>query len=163
MIRRSALVASACLALAAVTFAGAATAGPRPDLIITQFGLTSWGTCAPGKTVFTFAVTIKNQGAASWVGSSDVVARDLKNTAWFTSVAILPIPAGQSHTVQIPIAYLESNPSFMSSGSPHPFQAMVNDQHIPIETNFANNAGPGPATYMGKRVIMVAPPKSCGK
>jgi hypothetical protein len=162
MKRLSVLVASACLAFAASSIAPAALAGPLPDLVITQFGLQSWGTCAAGHTVFTFSVTVKNQGDASWTGSSEVSAHDLKNTGWFTSVALLPIAPGASRVVTIPIVYFSQDPSFMSLGAPHPFQAEVNSTRHPVESNYANNAGPGPAEWMGKRVIMVEPPKGCG-
>jgi hypothetical protein len=164
MKRLSILAASACLVLAASSVAPAAMAARMlPDLVITQFGLTSWGTCAPGHTVFTFAMTVKNQGAASWTGESNVFVRDLKNPGWFTSVALQPLQPGKSRVVNVPIEYFSQNPGFMSSGSPHPFQATVNDTHMPVESNYANNAGPGPELWMGKRVIMVAPPKTCGK
>jgi hypothetical protein len=177
MKRRSVLVASACLTLACLGLGSAAEAAPArtnpaattpprrlPDLVITQFGLKSWGKCAPGQTVFTFQMTVKNQGSASWTGSSNVFARDLKNPGWFTSVALLPLAPGQSRVVDVPILYFSQNPGFMASGSPHPFQATVNDApHMPIESNYANNAGPGPAVWMGKHVIMVEPPKTCGR
>ena len=169
MKRLSILCASASLAFASLCATSASLAGPPPppklpDLVITSFGLSSWGKCVKGQTVFTFTATIKNQGAASWTGSTEIAARDLKApTQWFTSVAVLPIAPGHSATVTIPITYLASNPAFMSSASPHPFQAVVNETHHPLESSFANNAGPGPATYMGKKVIMVAPPKGCGK
>jgi hypothetical protein len=171
MKRFSILCASASLAFASLC-ASASLAGPPPpppplklpDLVITSFGLSSWGKCVKGQTVFTFTATIKNQGAASWTGSTEIAARDLKApTQWFTSVAVLPIAPGHSTTVSIPISYQASNPGFMSSASPHPFQAVVNETHHPVESNFANNAGPGPVLYMGKRVINVAPPKGCGK
>jgi hypothetical protein len=158
------LYATAALALAASCLgSGALAQKPLPDLVITQFGLQSWGKCAPGQAVFTFAMTVKNQGSASWVGSSNVFARDLKDPAWFTGVALTPLAPGESRVVHVPIVYFSQNPGFMASGSPHPFQATVNDTHTPVESNYANNAGPGPAVWMGKKVIMVAPPKTCGR
>jgi hypothetical protein len=164
MKRYSPRLGSACLALALSGFATVSSAGtPLPDLTVTQFGLQSWGTCEPGHTVFTFTMTVKNQGDASWVGESNVFVRDLKNPGWFTSVALLPLPPGQSRVIEVPIVYFSQNPSFMTTGSPHPFQATVNDTHMPVESNYANNAGPGPAVWGGKRVIMVAPPKGCGE
>ncbi len=178
MKRRSALVACACLAFAGLALGPAAvaqTAAPKPnpghvralpDLVITQFGLSSWGKkkCEPGQVMFNFTMTVKNQGHASWTGDSNVFARDLKYPGWFTSVVLPPLAPGASRTVDLPIMYYQQNPGVMSSGSPHPFQATVNDApHMPTESDYANNAGPGPATYMGKKVIMVEVPKDCAR
>ena len=174
MKRRSALVACTCLAIAGLALGPAVTAQPMrqpgpgghkgvPDLVITQFGLSSWGKCAPKEVLFNLSMTVKNQGSASWTGSSNVFARDLKYPGWFTSVVLAPIAPGASRTVNVPVFYYPNNPAIMTTGAPHPFQATVNDApHLPTESNYANNAGPGPATYMGKKVIMVDPPKGCG-
>jgi hypothetical protein len=162
MLRSFVRLAPAVLAAAALASAAQARP-PLPDLVITQFGLQSWGVCAPGQTVFTFSMTVKNQGLASWVGESNVFVRDLKKPGWFTSVALQPIPPRSSRVIEAPIVYYSQDPAFMSSGAPHPFQATVNDTHMPVESDYANNAGPGPAVWMGKRVIMVDPPKGCGE
>ena len=156
------LVASAFLAVASPAAAGGRQA-KLPDLVITQFGLQSWGTCAPGKTMFTFLVRVKNQGTASWVGNTEVRVADLKNSGWFSDLGTAPIAPGQSRNVPIAIDYLDQNPGFMASASPHPFQATVNLDlpHQAPESNYANNQGPGPAVWMGKKVIMVA--TTCGR
>ena len=162
---RSLLVASTILLLSAV----AAQAGPNPgggrarlpDLVITQFGLASWGKCVDRQPAFTFTVTVKNQGAASWTGDSKVYVRDLKHANWFTVVELAPIAAGATRTVNVPIDY-SADPQIMVPGQAHPFQATVNEApHMPVESDYANNAGPGPATYEGKEVIMVTLPKDC--
>src|SRR5580704_17894458 len=100
MKRRSALVACTCFAIAGLALGPAAMAQPMqqpgpgghkglPDLVITQFGLSSWGKeCRPGLVVFNFTMTVKNQGDATWTGDSNVFARDLKYPGWFTSLAI---------------------------------------------------------------------------
>ena len=173
MKRQTALVASAGVVLGALALAPVSSAQPMqqppphnkglPDLVITQFGLTSWGRCAPGKAVFTFTMTVKNQGDASWTGESNVYVRDLKKPGWFTSVALQPLARGESRTVAAPVYFYIQDPAWMSAGSPHPFQATVNDNHMPVESDYANNAGPGTAAYMGKKVINVSPPKNCGK
>jgi hypothetical protein len=172
MKRRSISVAFASLAIAALSVGPSAMAGPPPppklpDLIITQFGLTSWGTCKPGKTVFTFAVTIKNQGAGPWVGTPYVDVRDLHPAAtasWFSNNNLFPaLQPGHSTTETVSIVYLTSNPGHMTSAAPHPFQAVVNPNHAVAESNYANNAAPGPAVYNGKKVIMVGAPKGCPK
>ncbi len=163
MKRRTVLIASACLMVAGIAWAGPIPGGGRarlPDLVITQFGLSSWGKCVERQAAFTFTVTVKNQGDASWTGSSYVTAKDLKHSNWFTTVAVQPIAPGASRTLSVPIDYAP-DPQIMVPGQVHPFQATVNDAHMPVESDYANNAGPGPATYMGKKVIMVELPKSC--
>jgi hypothetical protein len=51
----------------------------------------------------------------------------------------------------------------MTLGQPHPFQATVNPNHVVQESNYTNNAGPGPAVWNGIRVIMVGAPEACKK
>src|SRR5262249_8584313 len=145
-----------------------ASAGPLPDLVISSFGLQSWGVCAPGKTLMTFQVTVKNQGAAALSGQQVVVTtNDLKapigqegGTGLGENLWLKP---GESHTFIVPVSYDSAHPAFMLAQSPHPFQAVVNPKHTIQESNFANNAGPGPATWNGKKVIMVGVPKTCPK
>lgn len=74
-----------------------------------------------------------------------------------------PIAPGQSEDVKVQIYYYLQHPGFMASASPHPFQATVNLDlpHQAPESNYANNEGPGPAVWMGKKVIMVA--TACGR
>ncbi len=140
----------------------AAAPGPLPDLVITNFGLVSWGPCAPGQVVFTFSATVKNQGKAGWSGREPaLVVRDLHPgimDAWGTGVGIdPPLRPGESRTLQVPIKYYSANPGHMGKGCPHPFQAVVNSNRAVLESNFDNNAGPGPAVWRGIKVIMVCP------
>jgi hypothetical protein len=139
---------------------------PRPDLVITDFGLTSWGGCTSGQTVFTFGVGVKNQGNASWSGVEPaVLVRDLHPgvlDAWGTGVGIdPPLAPGETRHLQVPIGYYFGNPGHMGALG-HPFQATVNANHIVHEGNYTNNAGPGPAVWNGIRVIMVFP-EACKK
>jgi hypothetical protein len=170
--KRASIAAVASLAALAALPAGPASAGlppgPQhklPDLVISSFGLSSWGTCAPGKTVATFQVTVKNTGAGAMPSSEvTVLVRDLKAPSWSTgdgeTFALAP---GASHTFTLAIGYYAQNPSVMTAGAPNPFQAVVNPNHTVQESNYNNNAGPGPATYQGKHVIMVGAPKGCPK
>ncbi len=48
----SKILALITFGIAAIAMAGQAVAAPKPDLVITQFGLKSWGVCATDKTVF---------------------------------------------------------------------------------------------------------------
>jgi hypothetical protein len=139
-----------------------------PDLVITTFGLSSWGVCKPGQTVFTFQVTVKNQGNQALNGQNALVlVRDLKTSPaqdWGAGDSeALYLSPGVTHVYTVPIKYYSANPGFMTSGAPHPFQAVVNPNHTVAETNYANNDGPGPAVWGGKHVIMVAAPKGCPK
>jgi hypothetical protein len=141
-----------------------ASAGPppKPDLVISSFGLTSWGSCTPGHTVFTFQVTVKNIGAGALPNSEVVVyADDMKSPAsapWDLGqgedVALAP---GATHTFMLKIPYYAANPHFMKSASPHPWRAMVNPKHTIAESSYSNNNAPGPKTWSGIPVIMVAP------
>ena len=146
-------------------------AGPvkLPDLVISSFGLSHWGVCAPGKTVMTFQVTVKNQGAGA-MASTDVVVwvHDLKTSPaqdWGTGQSeYYSLAPGQSHTYSVNIQYYGlGSPSFMTTGAPHPFQAVVNPKHLVTESNYANNLSPGPAVWNGQKVIMVGAPKGCPK
>jgi hypothetical protein len=172
--KRAFLAAAASLA-ALSSLSVPAQAGPPPgpphklpDLVISSFGLSSWGTCAPGKTVFSFAVTVKNIGAGAMPSSEPVVwVHDLKTPPsqdWGTGVGeTYTLAPGAMHTYTVNITYYAANPGFMTSGAPHPFQAVVNSNHSVPESNFNNDDGPGPAMYQGHHVIMVAAPKGCPK
>ncbi len=162
----SALLIVSLVASALLFMRGAGAASPlpppMPDLVITSFGLASWGPCAPGQTVFTFDVTVKNQGTASWSGAEPaLVVKDLHvgvGDAWGTGIGIdPPLRPGEVKRLQVPIRYYSGNPSHMGRNCPHPFQAVVNPNHVVAESNFANNAGPGPAVWQGLKVIMVCP------
>lgn len=173
VMKRVSIAAVASLSTLAFLSAGPAGAGQPPgphkalpDLVISSFGLTSWGSCAPGKTVVTFQVTVKNAGAGALPSSEVVVAvRDLKSSPQWgagdgETFALAP---GASHAYSVAIGYDTANPHYMTTGAPHPFQAVVNPNHTVQESDYNNNAGPGPATYQGKKVIMVGAPKGCPK
>ncbi len=154
------------LLLGSVLFANPAQATPKPDLVITAFGLKSWGVCAPGKPVCTFSVTVKNQGTASWPASAKpfISVKDLHpgEPGWGTGVGIAPpLMPGKIKTILVPVFYMSNNPKHMTDNAPHPFQVVVNSNHIVNESDFTNNAGPGPATWNGIKVIMVGAPQGC--
>jgi hypothetical protein len=143
---------------------------PKPDLVLTSFGLASWGTsCQAGQTLFTFSVGVKNQGNASWTGPDRpvVVVADmhLPNPDTFgTGMAVdPPLAPGQTRQMSIPVLFDASNPGHLKSGAPHPFQATVNRDHKIAESDFSNNAGPGPAVWKGLKVIQVGVPEACLK
>jgi len=138
----------------------------KPDLVLTSFGLSSWGKCAPGQTVFTFQVGVKNAGTTSWSGAEPaVVVKDMHPgvlDAWGTGMGIdPPLKPGESRTLSIPVSFYSANPSHMTSAAPHPFRGTVNDNHAVSESDFGNNAGPGPATWNGMKVIEVGAPQGC--
>jgi hypothetical protein len=170
MKRLNAALGVAALVLA-IAPAAPSLAGPvgKPDLVITTFGLTSWGnSCKPGATMFTFAMTVKNQSAYPMPAAEVVVlVTDLKSsgsTKWETgtgnSQALAP---GQTMTLIAPMAYFTPNPGFMTTGAPHPFRAVVNPNHTIPESNYANNVAKGPKMYAGSPVIMVGAPTACKK
>ncbi|HQQ78722.1 MAG TPA: CARDB domain-containing protein [Thermoanaerobaculia bacterium] len=168
---KRALVFAAVFAMAAGSAAAQnTTPAPMPDLVITSFGLASWGTsCVKGQTLFTFSVGVKNQGTASWSGPNRpvVVVADmhLPNPDSFgTGVAIdPPLAPGETRQVSVPITYYDADPAHIKAGAPHPFHATVNRDHKIAESNFANNDGPGPATWNGMKVINVGAPEACLK
>lgn len=138
-----------------------------PDLVITSFGLVSWGTCAPRETVFTFGVSVKNQGRASWSGVEPAVfVTDIHpglSAKWGASVNIHPpLKEGETKQILIPIPYYSANPRHMTTKVPHPFQATVNTNRVLNESNYKNNAGPGTVDWHGIKVIMVTP-SNCQK
>ncbi len=155
--------------IAALAIAGQAAAGPKPDVVITQFGLKSWGACAPGKTVFTFVVTVKNQGAVSWSEGIQpvLVVEDLHPGvlgAWGVGIGINPpLAPGKSTTIMVDMPYYKANPKHMTDDAPHPFQAFVGPTASDHSNTFTVHAGPGPAVWHGKKVIMVGAPKGCPK
>jgi hypothetical protein len=137
-----------------------------PDLVITYFRLTSWGSCAPGQTVFTFAIGVKNLGA-TWPSGTPLAAvvwdRHLgPPDPWGTAVAISPpLARGETRDIQFAIPYYAANPGHMVSDQPHPFQAIVNpNQHLK-ESDFTNNEGNGPGSWNGLNgLIMVGAPQA---
>jgi CARDB len=144
---------------------GPTALAPRPDLAITNFSLSSWGGCKPGLPIFTLNVVVKNQGNGSWSGAAPTVSvKDLHpGVSWGVTAAIdPPLAAGASRDFKIAIMY--KNPTHMMHDQPHPFQAVVNPDHVVYESNFANNSGNGPAVWNGVRgVILMGLPQSCEK
>lgn len=155
--------------IAALAIAGQAAAGPKPDLVITQYGLTSWGKCEPGKTVFTFAATVKNQGDASWPENLQPVLliEDLHPGvlgAWGVGTGINPpLEPGKSTTITVNMPYYSGDPHHMTADAPHPFQSSVGPASWDHTGTFTWHAGPGPEVWHGKKVIMVGAPKDCPK
>jgi hypothetical protein len=150
------------------TCPAAAAGAALPDLVITSFGLASWGTaCQPGQTLFTFSVGVKNQGNAAWSGPGRpalfVADMHLPNPGEFaTGVAIdPPIAPGETRTIPVAVAYYTGNPGHIKTGAPHPFKVTVNADKKIAESNYTNNDGPGPATWNGMKVIEVGVPEAC--
>jgi len=141
---------------------------PKPDLVITNFNLASWGPCTPGQTVFTFSVTFKNQGLGTWSGAIPYLdVRDLHpdvTADWFYNVDIYPpLKPGETRTLQIPITYFSKNPAHMGRSCPHPFRAVINPNHAVQESNYDNNAGPGTAVWRGGVKVIMVCPDACQK
>jgi hypothetical protein len=114
----------------------------KPDLVIRNFGLKSWGKCEPGNTIFTFQVTIANIGSAN---SPAIPAKALVQTldqhgnGWGNGAIVGAIPAGGSETVLVSVAYLQSDPNHMTAAAPHPFKAIADPLHLVDEANEGNN------------------------
>jgi hypothetical protein len=153
-----------------LTFTCPATAAgvAKPDLVITSFGLASWGTaCRPGQPLFTFSIGVKNQGTATWSGPDRpvlfVADMHLPNPGEFATGAAIDPPLAPGETRMIPLAvfYYTGNPAHIKAGAPHPFKVTVNaDKKIP-ESDYTNNEGPGPAVWKGMKVIEVGVPPAC--
>ncbi len=139
----------------------------KPDLVLTSFGLQSYGTCAPGQMLFRFSVGVKNQGTGTWPATQHpaVVVKDMHPgvlDAWGTGVGIdPPLAPGQTKQMTVDVLYYAGNPSHMTGAAPHPFRATVNDNHVVDESNFGNNEAPGPATWNGMKVIQMGAPQGC--
>jgi hypothetical protein len=163
------ILALIVFSIAALAVSDEANAGPKPDVVITQYGLKSWGTCAPGKTVFTFAVTVENKGPVSWPENLQpvLVVEDIHPGvlgAWGVGIGINPpLAPGKSVTLEVPMGYYAGNPKHMTADAPHPFQSSVGPTSYDHTGTFALHPGPGPAIWHGKRVIMVGAPKDCPK
>ena len=125
--------------------------GYRPDLVIEQFGLLRWGSCQPGRVVFTFQVTVANKGT---VASPAVLVQaiDQHSVNWGNGVRIGPIGARRSATVTISIAYLRSRPGHMTGAAPHPFKAVADPLKEIDESDEDNNES---------AVINVGAPRAC--
>jgi hypothetical protein len=146
----------------------AAAQGSKPKLSITQYGLNTWGVCAPGKVVFTFLVTVKNTGSVSWPvnPSPGLIVRDLHTGippgsvigAWSgEGYGINPLAPGQSRTYTEHVYYNKHITAYAS----HPFYAEIGPNASDHSNTFAVTPGPGPVVWHGHRVIMVGTPKGC--
>ncbi len=166
---RAKVLALIAFGIAALSIAGQAVAGPKPNLVITKFGLKSWGVCAPGKTVFTFVAAVKNEGPVSWPPNLQPVllVRDLHPGVldnWGTGIGINPpLAPGKSTTIVVDMGYYAAIPTHMTADAPHPFQSSVGPSASDQSGTFTLHPGPGPAVWHGKKVIMVGAPKGCPK
>jgi hypothetical protein len=141
---------------------GGTTGGEKkPDLIITTFGLKSWGVCEPLHPVFTFEVTVKNQGTVASPSSASLGNKALVNAmaddkaGWGGGAPLPKLAPGASQTVDVPVNYLGPDPGFMVSGAPHTFRATVDLANLVDESNNTNNEAPN--------VIKVGAPEACVK
>ena len=126
----------------------------KPDLVIRQFGLKKWGTCAPNNAVFTFQVTVANIGTAPSPLISDTALVQVLDSHgnWGNGAKMGVIPAGGSQTIEVPMYYLKSAPKHMTGEAPHPFRAVVDPAGRVNESNEGNNQS---------AVINVGAPKNC--
>lgn len=84
--------------------------------------------------------------------------------AWGAGIGIdPPLKPGESKALHVQIKYYSGNPSHMGKDCPHPFQAVVNPNHVVQESNFENNAGPGPALWRGGVKVIMVCPSACQK
>ncbi len=136
----------------------------KPDLAITAFGFTGptansvpKATCEPNTVVYSFALTIANQGtgpspsSASLGGKSllSVVAQD--RPEWSASVPLPEIAAGKTASVSADILFLAADPAYMVKAN-HPFLATVDPGNLVDEVDETNNTK-GPVT--------MGPPAGC--
>ncbi len=126
----------------------------KPDLVIRQFGLKKWGTCAPNNAVITFQVTVANIGTAPSPAITDTALVQVMDghRNWGNGAKLNAIPPGGSQTVEIPVYYLQDDPSHMTKGAPHPFRAKADPGNRVAESNEGNNQS---------AVINVGAPKGC--
>ena len=130
-----------------------------PDLVIVRFTLKAGqGVCRPQMAVYTFEVTVKNQGTAPSPSSASlgnkalVQAMAQDKAGWGNGAFLNALAPGAMQTVEIPVYYLMSDPGFMVSGAPHPFMGIADPLGLVPESNEANNKN-GP--------ISVAAPAGC--
>lgn len=126
----------------------------KPDLVIRQFGLKKWGTCAPNNAVMTFQVTVANIGTAPSPAITDTALVQVMDghRNWGNGAKLGAIPPGGSQTVEIPVYYLQDDPKHMTSGAPHPFRAVADPGNRVTESNEGNNQS---------AVINAGAPKGC--
>lgn len=138
----------------------------RPDLAITAFGFVGPTAnsvpkppCDPNTVVYSFAVTVTNQGTGPSPSSASLGGKALLTVAaqdragWTASVALPEIGAGKSATVNADVLFLAADPPYMVKAN-HPFLATVDPDNLVVETDDANNTK-GPLT--------MGPPAGCEK
>jgi hypothetical protein len=117
----------------------------KPDLVVTQFGMKAWGKCAAHSAVYTFQVTVKNQGNAPSPSSAAlgnkalVQAMAQDKPGWGNGALLNALAPGASQTVDIPVYYLMSDPAFMVNNAPHPFMAIADPLGLVNESDEGNN------------------------
>lgn len=154
------------LALFASTLPAAmpARAQAKPDLQVTAFGFTGptatsvpKPSCVPGAVVYSFSVTVANQGAGPSPSSASLGGRPLLTVAaqdragWLASLPLGEIAAGKSVTVNADILFLAPDPPYMVKAN-HPFLATVDPGSLVDEADETNNTR-GPLT--------MGPPAGC--
>ncbi|MGA7992461.1 MAG: CARDB domain-containing protein [Thermoanaerobaculia bacterium] len=136
----------------------------RPDLVVTAFGFTGptassvpKPTCEPGTVVYSFAVTVSNQGTGLSPSSASLDGKPLLTVAaqdrpeWSASVLLPQIAAGKAATVSADVLFFAAEPEFMVKQN-HPFVAAVDPENLVVESDETNNTR-GPVT--------MGPPAGC--
>jgi hypothetical protein len=148
-----------------ITCDGAPTTQPgggekKPDLVVTEFGMKKWGACKAQSAVYTFQVTVKNQGSAPSPSSASLGNKALVQAmasdypGWGNGAMLNALAPGASQTVDIPVYYLQADPGFMVTHAPHPFNAIADPLGLVNESNEGNNT---------KGPINMGAPKDCPK
>lgn len=124
----------------------------KPDLVIASFGFKgpaapARGLCKPGVPVYVFGVTVKNIGTAPSPASAalgnkalvQVMAQD--KPGWGNGAFLNALAPGASQTVDIPVYYLQADPTSMwtPANVVHPFMAIADPLGLVNESNEANN------------------------
>lgn len=149
------------------TAAPAATPTPgKPDLAVTAFGFTGptassvpKPSCDPNAVVYSFAVTVTNQGTGPSPSSGSLGGKPLLTVmaqdrpGWGASVGLPEIGAGKSVNVSADVLYLGADPPYMVKAN-HPFLATVDPDNLVDEADETNNTK-GPLT--------MGPPAGCEK
>ncbi|HES59463.1 MAG TPA: hypothetical protein ENO18_03440 [Caldithrix sp.] len=131
----------------------------KPDLVIRSFGLKEWGKCEPNNVIFTFRVTVANIGTATSPaipGKALVQAMDQHGNGWGNGVPLPSIPPGRSHTVNIPVYYLKSDPGHITGAAPHPFKAIADPLNLIDELKEDNNDSSGAVNVDPKSLCIQA-------
>jgi hypothetical protein len=134
----------------------------RADLVVTEFGMKKWGLCEPQGAVYTFQVTVKNQGTAASPSSASLGNKALVQAmasdypGWGNGAFLNALAPGASQTVDIPVYYLQADPGFMVTHAPHPFNAIADPLGL------VNEGAAGEANNT-KGPINMGAPKGCKK